>query len=148
MSKKFKLAFLASLILNVVLIGVFLGLSPRQFDRNGRREQRMDQVLEGLPAEAQSRLREKFAQLRSVAQPLFERIRTAQDEAARALGAEPFDEAVYDRQIVEINRLRMESTDRLSKVAKETAKSLPAEERRRFAEMLRRRPAAKAQRLN
>ena len=138
MSKKFKLAFLASLFLNVVLIGVFLGQSPRHFDRGARREQRMDQTLEGLPVEAQSRLREKMAQLRSAAQPLFERIRTAQDEAARALGAEPFDEAVYNRKIVEINRLRMESTDRLSKVAKEVAMSLPADERRRFTEMLRR----------
>jgi len=138
MSKKFKLAFLASLFFNVVLIGVFVGQSPRHFDREARREQRMDQVLEGLPVEAQSRLREKMAQLRSAAQPLFERIRTAQDEAARALAAEPFDEAAYDRKIVEINRLRMESTDRLSKAAKEAAMSLPADERRRFAEMLRR----------
>jgi uncharacterized membrane protein len=138
MSKKFKLAFLASLILNVVLIGVFLGQSPRHFDRTARREQRLDQVLDGLPAEAQSRLREKMAQLRSAAQPLFERIRTAQDEAARALGAEPFDEAAYDRKIVEINRLRMESSNRLSKAAKEAAMSLPADERRRFTEMLRR----------
>lgn len=138
MSKKFKLAFLASLLLNVVLIGVFLGQWPRYFDREARREQRVDQVLEGLPAEAQSRLREKIAQLRSAAQPLFERSRAAQDEAARALGAEPFDEAAYDRKIVEINRLRMESMDRLSKVAREAAMSLPADERRRFAEMLRR----------
>jgi uncharacterized membrane protein len=138
MSKKFKLTFLASLLLNVILIGVFLGQSPRRFDREARREQRMDRVLEGLPAEAQSRLHEKIAQLRSAAQPLFERIRAAQDEAARALGAEPFDEAVYNLKIVEINRLRMESTDRLSEVAREAAMSLPADERRRFAEMLRR----------
>ena len=93
MSKKFKIAFLASLFLNVVLIGVFLGQSPRHFDREARREQRLDQVLEGLPVEAQSRLREKMAAIRSAAQPLFERIRTAQDEVASALAAEPFDEA-------------------------------------------------------
>ena len=140
MSKKFKLASLASLLLNVVLIGVFLGQSPRHFDRAARREQRVDQVLEGLPAEAQSRLRDKIGQLRSAAQPLFERIRAAQDETARALGAEPFDEAAYDRKVVELNRLRMESMDRLSKVAREAAMSLPADERRRFAEMLRRPP--------
>jgi len=138
MNKKFKIAFLASLFLNVVLIGVFLGQSPRHFDREARREQRLDQVLEGLPAESQSRLREKMAAIRSAAQPLFERIRTAQDEVASALAAEPFDEAAYNRKIVEINRLRMESTDHLSKVAKEAVMSLPADERRRFAEMLRR----------
>ena len=138
MSKKLKIAFLASLFLNVVLIGVFLGQSPRHFDRGARREQRLDQALEGLPAEAQARLREKMAAIRSAAQPLFERIRTAQDEAARALAAEPFDEAAYNRKIVEINRLRTESTDHLAKVAKEAVISLPADERRRFAEMLRR----------
>jgi uncharacterized membrane protein len=138
MSKKFKIAFLASLFLNVVLIGVFLGQSPRHFDRGARREQRLDQVLEGLPVEAQARLREKMAAIRSAAQPLFERLRTAQDEAARALAAEPFDEAAYNRKIVEINRLRMESTNHLAKVAKEAVTSLPADERRRFAEMLRR----------
>jgi uncharacterized membrane protein len=138
MSKKFKIAFLASLLLNVVLIGMFLGQSPRHFDRTARREQRLDQVLEGLPVEAQARLREKMAAIRSSAQPLFERLRTAQDEAARALAAEPFDEAAYNRKIVEINRLRMESTNHLAKVAKEAVISLPADERRRFAEMLRR----------
>jgi uncharacterized membrane protein len=138
MSKKFKITFLASLFLNVVLIGVFLGQSPRHFDRTARREQRLDQVLEGLPAETQARLREKMAAIRSSAQPLFERLRTAQDEAARALAAEPFDEAAYNRKIVEINRLRMESTNHLAKVAKEAVISLPADERRRFAEMLRR----------
>ena len=138
MSKKFKIAFLLSLFLNVVLIGVFLGQSPRHFDRGARREQRLDQVLEGLPVEAQARLREKMTAMRSAAQPLFERIRTAQDEAARALAAEPFDETAYNRKIVEINRLRTESTDHLAKVAKEAVISLPSDERRRFAEMLRR----------
>lgn len=138
MSRKFKLAFLASLLLNVVLIGIFLGQSPRHFDRDARREQRLEQALEGLPAESQSRLREKYAQLRTVARPLFAEIRAAQDEAARTLSAEPFDEAAYDRQMLEINRLRVESTNRLSKVAKEIAVDLTPEERRRFAEMLRR----------
>jgi uncharacterized membrane protein len=140
MSKKFKVAFLASLILNVVLIGVLLGQSPRRFDRDTRREQRTDQILAGLPAEAQSHLRQKLEEIRSIGQPLFEQIRAAQDQAARALGADPFDEAGYDREIAELNRLRMESTERLSKAVKETALSLPPDERRRFAELLRRPP--------
>lgn len=138
MSRKLKLAFLASFLLNVVLIGIFLGQSPRYLDRETRREQRIEQALEGLPAESQSRLREKYAQLRAAAQPLFAEIRAAQDEAARAMSAEPFDEAAYDRQILEINRLRVEATNRLSEIAKEIAVSLTADERSRFAELLRR----------
>lgn len=143
MSKKVKLAFLASLLLNVVLIGVFLGESPRRFDRNAMRGQRIEQALEGLPAEAQSRLRENFARLRLVAQPSFEQIRAAQDEAVRILAAEPFDEAAYDRQVIKINQLRVETTDRLSKVAKQVAMNLSADERRHFAAMLRRSPPVK-----
>lgn len=138
MSRKLRLAFLASLLLNVVLIGIFLGQSPRRFDRDARREQRLEQVLDGLPPESRARLREKYAELRAAAQPLFAGIRAAREEAARALGAEPFDEAAYDRQILEINRLRVEATKRLSKVAKEIAVDLTADERRRFAQLLRR----------
>jgi uncharacterized membrane protein len=142
MSKQLKIAFLASLILNVVLIGVLLGQSPRRFDRDARREQRADQVLDGLPAEAQARLRQKLEEIRTISQPLFQQIRAAQDEAVRALGADPFDGAGYEREIGELNRLRVESTNHLSKAAKEIALSLSPEERRRFAELLRRPPRA------
>jgi uncharacterized membrane protein len=145
MSKMIRLAFLGSLILNVVMIGFFVGQSPRRFDRDARREQRMEQVLQGLSPETQSRIREKFTQLRSAAQPQFDQIRTAQDEAMRILGAERFDEDAYSRQVAKINQLRVETTDRLSKAAKEAALALPPNERRKFAELLRRpRPAERA----
>jgi uncharacterized membrane protein len=138
MNKKFKLAFLVSLILNVVLIGIFLGQSPRRFDRNAIRQERMEQALKGLPADAQSRLSEKFSQLRATAKPLFDQIGAAQDEAVGILRAEPFDESTYDRQINKIDQLRTQTTERLAKIAKDTALSLSGEERRRFADMLRR----------
>ena len=138
MSKMIRLAFLASLVLNVVMIGFLVGQSPRRFDRDARREQRMEQVLQGLTPETQSRIREKFTQLRSAAQPLFDQIRTAQDEAMRILGAERFDDTAYHRQVAKINQLRVETTDRLSKAAKEAALGLPPDERNKFAELLRR----------
>ena len=39
MSQKTKLAFIASIVLNVLLIGVLLGQSPRRFDRGAMRQQ-------------------------------------------------------------------------------------------------------------
>jgi uncharacterized membrane protein len=143
MNRKVKLAFLASLIVNVLLLGVILGQSPRRFDREDIRQQRLERVLKNLPEGAQSRLREKYQGLRAAAEPHFKQIREAQDGAVRLLGAEPFDEAAYDRQVMKINELRMAMTEELSQIVKDAVKDLPPEERRRFAEMLQRPPPPK-----
>ena len=95
-----------SIILNVLLLGFVLGQSPRRFDRNAMRQQRMEQVIKDLPEASQQRLRESFQQLRATADPLFEQMRKAQDEAVQLLGAESFDEAAFDRQEAKINELR------------------------------------------
>jgi uncharacterized membrane protein len=145
MNRTVKLAFLASIILNVLLIGVLLGQSPRRFDRGAIRQQRMEQAIKDLPQASQTRLRERFQQLRAAADPLFAQMRQAQDETASLLGAEPFDEAAFDRQEAKLNELRAEMTKKLSQVVKNAIKDLTPEERRRFAELLRRPPSPPAQ---
>jgi Spy/CpxP family protein refolding chaperone len=90
-------------------------------------------------------LRERFQQLRAAADPLFAQMRQAQDETAALLGAEPFDEAAFDRQEAKLNELRAEMTKKLSQVVKNAIKDLTPEERRRFAELLRRPPSPPAQ---
>jgi uncharacterized membrane protein len=131
--------------LNVLLIGVLLGQSPRRFDRGAIRQQRMEQAIKDLPEASQTRLRERFQQLRGAADPLFAQMRQAQDETASLLGAEPFDEAAFDRQEAKINELRADMTKKLSQVVKSAIKDLTPEERRRFAELLRRPPPPPAQ---
>jgi uncharacterized membrane protein len=140
MSRKTKLAFLASIVLNVLLIGVLLGQTPRRFDRGALREQRMEQALKDLPQASQTRVRERFLQLRATAEPLFAELRQAQDETARLLGAEAFDESAFDQQESKINELRADMTKKLSHVVKNAIKDLTPEERQRFAELLRRPP--------
>jgi uncharacterized membrane protein len=140
MSQKTKLAFIGSLVLNVLLIGVLIGQSPRRLDRDARREQRMEQVLKDLPEASQARLRERFQQLRATAEPLFAQMRQAQDETARLVGAEPFDEAAFDRQERKINELRAGMTIKMSQMVKQSIKDLTPAERGRFAELLRRPP--------
>jgi len=145
MSQKTKLAFIASIVLNVLLVGVLLGQSPRRFDRGAMREQRMEQAIKDMPEASQARLRERFQQLRAAAEPVFAQLRQAQDETARLLGAETLDEAAFDQQQVKINELRADMTKKLSEVVKNAIKDLTPEERRRFAELLRRPPPAPAQ---
>ena len=145
MNRTARFTFIASIILNVLLIGVLLGQTPRRFDRGALRQQRLDQALKDLPEADQNRLRERMEKLRAAADPMFGQIRLAEDEAVQLLGKETFDEAAYDNQVNKINELRQNMTRQLSQVVKDATKDLSAAERRRFADLLRRpRPPSKS----
>ena len=137
MNRSIKIVFVTSLVLNILLIGVLLGQSPRRFERGALRQQRMDQALKGLPESTQKRLREKFQQLRAIAGPLFEQVRKNEEEAVQLLGQKTFDESAYDHQVSKIIEMRAEMTKRLSQVVKNESKDLSPEERARFAQLLR-----------
>ncbi|MGH7798121.1 MAG: periplasmic heavy metal sensor [Candidatus Binatia bacterium] len=145
MTKTVKLAFIASLFLNLLLLGVILGQVPRAFDAPPTRQQRMEESLKKLPEPVQSLFREKFAQIRATGDPLRQQIDEARAEALRILSAEPFDEAAYDRQINKINELRAAMFKRMGQMIKQTAKELAPEERRMLADLLRRPPPAPKQ---
>jgi Spy/CpxP family protein refolding chaperone len=100
----------------------------------------MEEVIKDLPAASQTRLRERFQQLRATAEPLFREMRQIQDESARLLGVEPFDEAAFDGQQAKVKKMRADMTKKLTEVVKNAIKHLTPEERRRFADLLRRPP--------
>ena len=138
MSKTVKLAFLASLVLNLLFLGVILGHVPRGLNSTPPRQQRMQEALDKLPEPAQSRLRDKFQQIRAAGDPLRRQTEDARAEAIRLLGAEPFDVAAYDRQVSKIEELRVEMSRRMGQMIKQTARDLTPEERRMLADVLRR----------
>ena len=139
MTKAFKLAFLASLVVNLLLLGVILGRVPRGLETTPpTRQQRMEEGLKKLPEPTQSRLREKFAQIRASSDQQRQQIDEARAETLRLLGAEPFDETAYDRQVSKIEELRAEMFKGMARNFKQIAKELSAEERRILAELLRR----------
>jgi uncharacterized membrane protein len=141
MTKTVKLVFLASLTLNLLFLGVILGRVPSAFESGSRREQRIEQALKNVPEPARARIREKFAQIRSSGDPLREQMDRERAGALRLLSAEPFDEAAYDRQVNRIADMRLEMFKRLAGNVKQAAKELTPEERRMFADVLRRPPA-------
>lgn len=145
MTKRIKLAFVASLVVNLLLLGVILGKVPRAFDAPPTRQQRMEESLNKLPEPVQTRIRETFAQIRTAGDPVRQEIDQARAEALTILSAEPFDEAAYDRQINQIDELRAEMFKRMGQVIKQTAKELAPEERRMLADLLRRPPPATKQ---
>ncbi len=138
MNRTARITFVASVILNVLLIGILVGQTPRRLERSALREQRFEQALKDLPEAERNRLRERFQKLRAAADPLFGQIRKAEDEVVQLLGKENFDEAAYDSQVSQINELRQNMTRQLSQVVKDATKDLSVSERRRFADLLRR----------
>jgi hypothetical protein len=54
------------------------------------------------------------------------------------LGKEQFAEQAYDAQVKRVAEIRKEMVENLGQVAKKASKDLPADERRQFAELLRR----------
>ena len=78
--------------------------------------------------------------MRAGSEPLRKQIVVARDEAIRVLGADPFDEAAYDRQLSKIDDLQLQMFKKMGQVVKEIAKELSPEERRLFAQVLRRPP--------
>ena len=143
MSKTLRLIFLVSLVLNLLFLGVILGRVPHRFDGSPTRQQRMDEVLKKLPQAEQERFRDKFAQIRAAGDPLREQMDAVRNEALRLMSAETFDEAAYDQQVKQFDDLREEAFKRMSQVIKQTANELSPEQRRTFAELLRRPPSPK-----
>ena len=138
MNTKLKSAFIGSIILNVLLLGIFFGTLSPGFGRESSRRERLTAEIEKLPEPARSRFRDKMAQLRAADDPLREQMRQARNQAIDLLVAEPLDEAAYDKQLIQISQLRGQISQRVSDDLKELVRGLPPEQRAAVGEVLKR----------
>jgi uncharacterized membrane protein len=140
MNKTLRLAFLVSITLNVLLVGVLLGQLPRQLDRPLSARQRIEIATNELPETERSRVGAKLAQMRNETNPIREQIQRIRNETIAIFVAEPFDEAAYDRHVSKIDELRRQMSRRMAANMKEIAKELPAEQRKTLARAFERPP--------
>jgi uncharacterized membrane protein len=138
MNTKLKSAFIASIVLNVLLLGIFFGTLSPGFGRESSRRERLTAEIEKLPEPARSRFRDKMAQIRAADDPLREQIRQARNQAIELLVAQRFDEAGYDKQLIQISQLRGQMSKRLADDLKDLVRGLPPEQRTAIGEMLKR----------
>ena len=138
MNTKLKSAFIASIVLNVLLLGIFFGTLSPGFGRESSRRERLTAEIEKLPEPARSRFRDKMSQIRSADDPLREQIRQARNQAIELLVAQRFDEAGYDKQLIQISQLRGQMSKRLADDLKDLVRGLPPEQRTAIGEMLKR----------
>lgn len=138
MNTKLKSAFIVSIILNVLLLGIFFGTLSPGFGRESSRRERLTAEIEKLPEPARSRFRDKMAQLRAADDPLRDQMRQARNQAIDLLVAEPLDEAAYDKQLIQISQLRGQISKRVADDIKELVRGLPPEQRAAVGEVLKR----------
>jgi uncharacterized membrane protein len=139
MTRKLRVAFLLSIIVNVLLAGVILGALPHRFYGSPSSREKFRMSIDNLPEPARSRFREKIDEFRD--SPLRQQMTDARNEAIRLLVAVPFDEAAFDRQVGKINDLRVKMSERMAAGMKAIVKDLPAEQRNALAEILQRPPS-------
>ena len=123
MNTKLKSAFIVSIILNVLLLGIFFGTLSPGFGRESSRRERLTAEIEKLPEPARSRFRDKMAQLRAADDPLRDQMRQARNQAIDLLVAEPLDEAAYDKQLIQISQLRVQISKRVADDLKELVRA-------------------------
>ena len=138
MNTKLKSAFIVSIILNVLMLGIFFGTLSPGFGRESSRRERLTAEIEKLPEPARSRFRDKMAQLRAADDPLREQMRQARNQAIDLLVAEPLDEAAYDKQLIQIGQLRGQISKRVAEDLKELVRGLPPEQRAAVGAVLKR----------
>jgi uncharacterized membrane protein len=134
MNHKVKWVILASILLNVLLVGFLFGQLPHRFDRDAYYQSMMNQAMKKIPQSEQAGFRQKLDQMRAQAEPIRNQIRQARDETIMLVSAERFDEAAFDRQVNKINDLRVQ----MAGIMKQAAKELPANQRRALGEALKR----------
>lgn len=139
MKTKIRVAFIASILANVLLIGVLVGSLRTGYSASEGRQSRFSAEIDKLPEPARSRLRDSIAQLRA-GDPLREQVRQAHNEAVALLVAEPFDEKAYERQLSKVHELRRQRVMRMSDGLKQVIRDLPAEQRAAVGEILKRPP--------
>jgi uncharacterized membrane protein len=134
MSHKIRWIILASILLNVLLVGILFGRLPHEFDRNAYYDRAMEQAINSVPQSEQAAFRQKLDQMRFQAEPIRDQIRKARDETLRIVTTDPFDEAAFDREVKKINDLRIQ----MSNILKQAAKELPTDQRHALGEALKR----------
>lgn len=138
MNKTLKLAFLTSVVLNVLMLGVLLGRLPHRFERAPSQQERLERSLKEFPEPARTRLRDTLERMDQDGEPISNQIQQTRDEILRIIVADPFDEAAYDRQINRINELRLERSKIMTKIIKDTARELSPDQRKMLVEVLQR----------
>ena len=137
MSKRLKVLFGLSLLLNLVIIGCVIGFALRwnsgdgmRFAAQAMRSHVFEHIIEDIPeAEIRTELQQRFLTLKSENRVHAATIRQSRKKMRQIVEAEPFDEAAYHNSIHDILEAKRATEYSYAMLLSEVIKALPIDDR-------------------
>lgn len=137
MKKNIRLFVLASVLLNVLLIGVLIGQVPGRLDPGPRDNIRNLVETAEISEERRAALKAEADEMSKQNEALRRRIDDLRAQAIEILSAEQFDAAAHQRLVGQLLVLRNEQRERLAKWLVTLASELNQHDRQELAKILR-----------
>lgn len=137
--KKIKLLIVVSLLLNMILGGMLLGMSMREHDRSPVAAMKVWGSNE-LPEEKRASFNAMMQTLENDTQGIRQQVQETRKEMYRLLSAEPYDKRAYLAAVAKFQRLMKSQMQHFTQAIANYAGELTPEERASLATMLERRP--------
>jgi uncharacterized membrane protein len=129
MSKTKKILFTASVLLNIVLLGVTGGVMYKK--HHGPPWQ---SFKERLAPETQAMVQENFDSARADIRPLLSALMKEREQMVAIMNEEPFDSARFDASVDRVQAIQRQIGDTKAQSMKSLMEKLPREERVKLAD--------------
>jgi len=143
MSKTVKILLALSIILNVLFVGVAIGMYSHGFKMKVSTRQDLEEVIKNFPPDKQALVTESIKSLREKTKATKKEIRAKRKEVVEVLSAPEFDPALYDTKVDELHSLMDELGNEFAATARDLALNLDQDERKALAEVIMKRRGGK-----
>lgn len=140
MSKTIKITLAASVLLNVLLIGILIGSFSHMLAGPFQMQKHMKEVIGKLPEDKQELVRGTMKELRSETKVTKKKVDAKREEIMEVLTAPEFDAALFDRKVAELHDLMGELASEVAEAAKKIASNLDQQDRIMLSELIKRKP--------
>lgn len=140
MSKGLKIFLAASVLLNVLLVGVLIGTLSHSVLWRMERGKHALMFLKELPPAKREMVVQTMKNMKKESRESRKKIKMARDEVIDAFAAREFDPARFDRSVAAMNATMGELMDNIAEETKKIALELSPEERKELADAMRKWP--------
>ncbi len=141
MSKTIKITLAASVLLNVLLIGVLIGSFSHMLAGTFQKRSHMEEVIGKLPEDKQELVTSTMNELRSELRVTKKKVSAKRKEIMEVLTASEFDAALFDQKVSELHNLMGQLASEVAEAAKKIVSNLDQQDRIMMSKLNKRRPS-------
>ena len=139
MSRNIKILLTVSIVLNVLLLGILIGLFSDDFRDHKKMRADMHRSIDKLPKDKAKLVNKAMRSLHKETRKTRKQVKKTRNNINEILSAPVFDENAYNTEIENLQKLQSEIMEKFSSVTKDLALQLEQDERKVIAELLKKR---------